>query len=114
MSVLVLDFLPVADFTLVDAEREAALGVRTDPGLEEHRRTLLAVVRKRYQSPVVAFLTLRKVHLPPPFSGRRALPPNTKGKCSGGGGGFFRGGKTGGGRVVFGRGRGRAAAGSPA
>jgi hypothetical protein len=57
-SVLVLDLLSVAHFTLVDAERKAAIGVGADPCLEEHRRTFLTVIRERDENAVVALLTL--------------------------------------------------------
>jgi len=46
---LVLDLLPVADLTLVDAKGETALRVRARPRLEDHRRALLTVVGERNQ-----------------------------------------------------------------
>src|SRR5207249_6171604 len=63
-SVLVLDLLPVGDLTLVDAQREAALGIGARPRLEDHRGALLAVVGQRNQGSVVTFLALGKFHHP--------------------------------------------------
>ncbi len=41
---LVIDFFPVSDLTLVNPERKTTLGVGTCPGLERHGSSYLPIV----------------------------------------------------------------------
>jgi len=41
---LVIDFFPVGDLSLVNPERESTLGVGARPGLERHGSSLLPIV----------------------------------------------------------------------
>ncbi len=65
--VALLDLATEGDLTLVDPDREPAIGFRANPGLEQDRRALLAVIGERDQQPPVALLALRQLHQPPPL-----------------------------------------------
>ncbi len=41
---LVIDFFPVSDLTLVNPERKSTLGVGASPGLENHGSSFLPIV----------------------------------------------------------------------
>src|SRR6267142_597461 len=55
-----------ADLTVVDADVEAAGGIRTDPGLVRNRGAIPAVIRERYQHSNRTFTAIREIyfHLP--------------------------------------------------
>src|SRR5262245_17326703 len=59
---LEVDLLAVGDFALVDAQREPAFRVGTNPRLEEDRSAFLAVIGQRNERSAVALQALRKVH----------------------------------------------------
>ena len=66
-SVLEVNLFAVGDLALVHAKGKAALRIRADPGLEQHRSAFLPVIRERNQRSAVALQALREIH-------RRLLP----------------------------------------
>ena len=61
-----LHLFPVGYFALVHSKRKPAVGIGADPSFEEHRGALLAIIRERNESTIIAFLAFRQVHLHPP------------------------------------------------
>ncbi len=59
-----LDFLAVGHFALIDPQRKAAIRIRACPSFVRYRRSVLSVIRKRYEHSRVALLTGRKRNLP--------------------------------------------------
>jgi D-aminopeptidase len=66
LLMLGFDAAPVSDFPLVNPKAEAAVRISADPGFEQDRRALLAIIRQGDQGPIVAFLALRPLHPRPP------------------------------------------------